>query len=414
MEPLPWAEIIALALLAFVSGAACVFFLMRRQPAAAPVRPPMMRPAARRSIPLQMLLPSEMPVVDGLRLSASYVPGGDGGGGGDFYDAFFLDDDTIAVAIGDAAGGGNAAVASMNAVRHAIRSAFIDGARPSEVLRRANRALLRSDAPGVVTAIVGVLDPATLLFRYAGAGHATPLLALADGTFGALPGAGSGIPLGAIPHHVAGEHYVTLPVDGLLALYTDGCVGQAGDPETGTRVLGEALAHALVLKPNRPATVIDRAIFGERERSDDAAILTIVAEPTLAHVDTKLAADPASAALARGALRRFFAGTAFDERRIYDALVATGEAVSNVIEHAYGARPNQWFSLRAFHEGDDCVVVVEDGGTWQQDDLEPRGRGVAMMRTLSDACTIERGSRGTSVMLRFALVPSIADVALRA
>jgi anti-sigma regulatory factor (Ser/Thr protein kinase) len=360
------------------------------------------------------LLPGELPVVDGLRLSASYVPGGETTGGGDFYDAFFLDDDRIAVAIGDAAGAGAVAIAAMNVVRQAIRNAFIDGVRPADALRRANRAVLRSESPAIVTAIAGIIDPATLQFRYACAGHAPPILATADGAFAPLPAPPTTIPLGAMPHHVTSEQVVTLPLDSLLALYTDGCVDHERDSDAGTRVLGEALSEARTLKPARPAVTIDRAIFGTRQRTDDAAILTIVPEPTLAHVDVKLPADAASAPLARKALRRFFAATPLDERRTYDAIVAVGEAVSNAIEHAYEGRPHHTFEIHARSEGDACSVFVEDAGAWPNDGGEPAGRGVTMMRTLSDECEIERGPRGTRVILRFAFAPSIADVALHA
>ena len=416
MDALPRAEIeiVSLVLLAFVCGAGIAYVLIRRvSERATTARAAALLPAEL-TIPIRSLLPAEMPVVDGLRLSASYVPGAEHAAGGDFYDAFFLDDDTLALAIGDASGHGASAVASMNVVRQAIRNALIDGARPSDALRRANRALLRGDAPAVVTALVGIIDPATLAFRYACAGHAPPLLATGDGEFGALPGAGTSIPLGAVPHHVTTEHTATLPVDGLLALYTDGCVEAGDDRESGTRSFGEAVSEARVLKPNKPAVAIDRAIFGDRERSDDAAILTIAPEPTLAHVDVRLPAESSSAPLARGALRRFFAGTPLDERRTYDALLAAGEAVSNAIEHAYERRPNQSFTIHARYEGDACIVFVEDSGAWRQGDDEPSGRGVTMMRRLSDDCQIERGARGTRVVLRFSLIPSIADVALRA
>jgi anti-sigma regulatory factor (Ser/Thr protein kinase) len=415
MNAIPGAEIVLLALLALAACAALAYALisLRRVReavmAAEEPAPPQMFSL---SVPLSALLPSEMPVVDGVRISASYVPGANALGGGDFYDAFFLDDDTIAVAIGDTAGKGFGAVATMNVVRQAIRNAFFDGARPAEVLRHTNRVLLRSGSRAIVSAIVGILDPATLQFRYACAGHPAPLLATADGDYVALPRPVSDIALGAVPHHVTAELTAALPVDGLLALYTDGCLTTDGEIEAGTRAFGEALVAARTLKPTKAAVAIDRAIFGNRERRDDATIVTVAPEPTLAHVDTRLPAESASTALARTALRRFFASTPFDERRTYDALVAVGEAVSNAIEHAYLGRPDQTFSLRARYEGASCIVFVEDSGVWRQAEGEPRGRGVSMMRDLCDECSIERRARGTSVILRFALAPRLADVAL--
>ena len=360
------------------------------------------------------LLPSAPPVVDGLRLSWSYAPGNaPHSGGGDFYDAFFLDDGTLAVSIGDASGQGLTAVIAMNTVRQAIRSALIDGARPADVLRRANRVLLRSEDPGIVTALVGIVDPATLQFRYAGAGHPSPLLATADDVCTTLPGTGAGIALGVVPHHVTSEFVVAIPVDAVLALYTDGCVAFDHDGIAGAELLGEALVDVRKLAPGKPAVTIDSAIFGARPRDDDATIVTITPENQLAHLDVRLPADPASAPLARTALRRFLASTPLGERRTFDAVVATGEAVANAIEHAYDRRPNQTFVLRARYESKRCTILVEDNGTWHESaPAAARGRGIAMMRELTDIFEIDRSPTGTTVMLAFPISSNVADVSL--
>jgi len=414
MIPIPRAEVVTLALIALAACVALAYALLmlrRARQDASSASEPLPPRMFSLSIPLSALLPAEMPVVDGLRISASYVPGANAVGGGDFYDAFFLDDETIAVVIGDTNGHGIGAVAAMNVVRQAIRNAFFDGARPAEVLRRANRVLLRSGSYAIVTAVVGIIDPATLQFRYACAGHRPPLLASADGTYAALPQSEGDLPLGALPHHVTNEQTVNLPVDGLLALYTNGCIEMDHDAEAGARAFGEALVEARTLKPTRAAVAIDRAIFGSRERSDDAAIVTIAPEPTLEHIDVTLPAEPASAPLARTALRRFFATSSLDERRTYDALVAAGEAIANAIERAYDGRPHQTFHLRARYEGASCAVFVEDTGAWRHEDDELPGHA-AMIRQLSDECSIEHGAGGTSVMMRFALAPRLADAAL--
>jgi anti-sigma regulatory factor (Ser/Thr protein kinase) len=389
--------------------------LVRRAPAADQPEP-IIAPEPSSTIPLLQgaLLPSQPPVVDGLRVSWSYAPATDtDASGGDFYDGFFLDDGTFAVVIGDASGHGLTAVVAMNTVRQAIRGALIDGARPADALRRANRVLLRSENPGIVTALVGIIDPATLHFRYASAGHPAPLLAAANNVCSTLPGAGSGIALGVVPHHVTSEYAQAIPGDGMLALYTDGCVNVDRDGIGGTQTLAEALVETRTLAPSKPAVTIDIAIFGQREREDDATILTITPEPSLAHLDVRLPADPASAPLARTALRRFLYATPLGERRAFDALVAAGEAIANAIEHAYDRRPNQTFVLRARYENDRCTIIVEDAGSWH--DASPaglRGRGIAMMHELCDACEISRTEAGTTVMLAFPVAGNIADVSL--
>jgi anti-sigma regulatory factor (Ser/Thr protein kinase) len=399
------------ALLVLIVAAIVVAVVWARR-AVEPARAPYVRPA----VPVLQgaLLPSLPPVVDGLRISWSYVPAsGPEAGGGDFYDAFFLDDGGVAVVIGDAAGQGLTSIVTMNTVRQAIRGALIDGARPADALRRANRVLLRSENPGIVTAIVGIIDPATLQFRYAAAGHPPPLLAGADETCAPLPEEGSGIALGVVPHHVTSEHVVSIPVDGMLALYTDGCVTAGHDGASGTQLLADALVQARTLAPSKPAIAIDRAIFGQRERADDATIITIAPEPLLAHLDVRLPAELTSAALARTALRRFLATTPLGERRSFDAVVAAGEAVANAIEHAYDRRPNQTFVLRARWEDEACTILVEDAGAWNEvEPLSTRGRGIAMMRELCDTLDIDRTPHGTSVALEFHVAKNVADVSL--
>lgn len=407
-------DAIAVPALLVLIAVAVVVMVLRSRRAIAPEPEPQV--PARPAVPVLQgaLLPSDPPVVDGLRISWSYVAATrPGAAGGDFHDAFFLDDGTVAVAIGDADGQGLTAIVTMNTVRQALRGALIDGARPGDALRRANRVLLRSESRGLVTAIVGIIDPATLQFRYATAGHPAPLLAVADGTCSPLPGEGSGIALGVVPHHVTSEHVVSIPVDGVLALYTDGCTTLDEPGEVGTQALSDALVDVRTLAPGKPAITIDRAIFGGRERSDDATIITITPEAVLAHLDVRLPAEPASAGLARTALRRFLAATPLGERRNFDAVVAAGEAVANAIEHAYDRRPNQTFTLRARFEEQTCLIFVEDGGTWN--DVEPlttRGRGIAMMRELCDTLDIEHTQAGTTVAMSFQIANNVADAAL--
>jgi anti-sigma regulatory factor (Ser/Thr protein kinase) len=389
--------------------------LVRRAPVAAAPEP-LLPPEPSRAIPVLQgaLLPSQPPIVDGLRVSWSYAPAtAESASGGDFYDGFFLDDGTFAVVIGDASGHGLTAVVAMNTVRQAIRGALIDGARPADALRRANRVLLRSENPGIVTALVGIIDPATLQFRYAGAGHPAPLLAAANNACTTLPGAGSGIALGVVPHHVTSEYAQAIPLDGMLALYTDGCVNVDRDGIGGTQTLADALVATRTLAPSKPAVTIDLAIFGQREREDDATILTITPEASLAHLDVRLPADPTSAPLARTALRRFLNATPLGERRAFDALVAAGEAIANAIEHAYDRKPNQTFVLRARYENDRCTIFVEDAGSWHEPAPSgQRGRGIAMMHELCDACEITHTATGTTVILTFPVASDIADVSL--
>lgn len=127
----------------------------------------------------------------------------------------------------------------------------------------------------------------------------------------------------------------------------------------------------------------------------------------------RLPAEPASAPLARTALRRFLASTPLGERRAFDAVVATGEAVANAIEHAYDRHPNQTLVMRSRYESKRCTILVEDGGAWHDDaPAAARGRGIAMMRELTDSFEIERTAAGTTVMLAFLTTVNVPDISL--
>ena len=194
----------------------------------------------------------------------------------------------------------------MNTVRQAIRGALIDGARPADALRRANRVLLRSDRPGVVTALVGIIDPATLQFRYAAAGHPAPLLAIRRRIPAHRCRAKARALRWASFRTTSRANTVSIPIDGVLALYTDGCADDPGNP--ASKCWPKRLSEARTLAPSKPALTIDSALFGRarthrrRDHHHDHARSAARAPRRAAAGRTRRVR-----ALARTALRRFLA-----------------------------------------------------------------------------------------------------------
>jgi serine/threonine-protein kinase RsbW len=94
----------------------------------------------------------------------------------------------------------------------------------------------------------------------------------------------------------------------------------------------------------------------------------------------------------------------------YAMLLASGEAVANAVEHAYaGAAEPGELAVRARSDGAEVEVVIEDFGRWSRVASDPeRGRGLALMRELASAASVERASSGTIVRLNFALVARTA------
>jgi PAS domain S-box-containing protein len=351
-------------------------------------------------------LPTSLPRLPGIKLRAMYLPGAtESEIGGDWYDAFLLPSGDIAISIGDVAGKGlNAAVAMVTA-RQAIRGAALEGSTPSEVLARVNQRLTY-EGGGMVTALFGILDPVTLGLTFACAGHPSPLLGHPSGKVEVLPSKGT--PLGLFFEPSYEEVKVTLLAGDLVVLYTDGLIEFSRNVSEGERLLVRAVAaEAEAQTPDPSEAIVRRVILGAPK--DDVAVLTIsVAAAPLDTLDLVVTSEPASARVIRQSLRRFAAGVGLDEGRTTDFLVACGEAISNVIEHAYGIGEGP-LVVQGSQEGDELVIKVSDRGKWRPPREDGSGRGLLIMRALADKFEVVRSEEGTTVNLRMSVSGAVRD-----
>jgi anti-sigma regulatory factor (Ser/Thr protein kinase) len=127
--------------------------------------------------------------------------------------------------------------------------------------------------------------------------------------------------------------------------------------------------------------------------------------------DLTLRADPSSLLSVRRALRRIARAAGLDDDRAFALQVAVGEAITNVIEHAYGAaggiprlsarREGDVVRVRARRDGGTVVVEVMDRGRWRRDlpAIEQRSQGIRLMRGLADSVEIRTAPSGTTVRL---------------
>jgi serine/threonine-protein kinase RsbW len=93
--------------------------------------------------------------------------------------------------------------------------------------------------------------------------------------------------------------------------------------------------------------------------------------------------------------------------------LAVYEAMANVVTHAYRGRPEGGvFDLHAVRSADrrQVTVTVTDFGRWQlkdvsesDDQLRTSGRGVQLIRALSDAAVIHTDARGTTIHMKWQL-----------
>ncbi len=85
-----------------------------------------------------------------------------------------------------------------------------------------------------------------------------------------------------------------------------------------------------------------------------------------------------------------------------DLVLATSEALENVVDHAFAAAAGPGtMTLRADLVDDVVTVVVADDGQWRDPTTGPtsRGRGLTLMESLTDV-EVDHGQAGTTVTMR--------------
>jgi hypothetical protein len=165
------------------------------------------------------LLPAALPTSSTYELSAAYRPGvALSLIGGDWYDAFELGDGRLAITIGDVAGKGVRAAASMGKIRHVLRACAGAYREPALVLGHANRLICEGSRDVFATACYMTVDAAGYC-RFALAGHPPPLHV---GTTGAaLVSAKAGPPLGVEATSLYTECEFQIGSRSSVVLYTD-------------------------------------------------------------------------------------------------------------------------------------------------------------------------------------------------
>jgi serine/threonine-protein kinase RsbW len=110
-------------------------------------------------------------------------------------------------------------------------------------------------------------------------------------------------------------------------------------------------------------------------------------------------------ATVRTKLRDWAETVRIDAEQTADILLAVDEAVANAVEHAYRMPTDEPGAVTVFacriQPHSMTYVVVADGGKWKPPpaDAGLRGRGVTMMRAVTDRFDLHHDETGTTVLL---------------
>ena len=229
----------------------------------------------------QSLLPTALPTIAGLDVTARYNAAGEGiDVGGDFYDLFELPDGAgWAAVLGDVCGKGPDAASLTALARYTIR-AEADALSPSVVLGRLNDAVLRQRGDGRFLTVSYVwLAPRSggLTARLGRGGHTPILILRASGEVETHVPRGSLV--GVTADAVFEEGEVALSVGDTLVLYSDGVTETRSSEreEFGMGRLVTLLATMPGASADAIATAIERALaeFRTGPPRDDIALLVV-------------------------------------------------------------------------------------------------------------------------------------------
>ncbi|HLW36949.1 MAG TPA: SpoIIE family protein phosphatase, partial [Candidatus Eremiobacteraceae bacterium] len=344
-------------------------------------------------------LPATFPVVPGIRFDAVYASGqSEAEIGGDWYDAFELPDGRIFLSVGDVAGRGLPAAVTMGKMRQALRSCALEHTDLAEVLVSANNSLRLEDPDTMVTVFVGAIDRDAQTLSYALAGHPRPFMHMPDGSIIEL--SGEGIPLGVRSHLTVNRQTVPFPLEAMLVCYTDGLTETTHDVLEGEARLRRALADDAILHADHPAEALMRAVVAS-DHHDDVAVLTVSTQHAFpGSLNLALPAHASSAQKVRQAIRAFTRDLKVTPERDFEIQVAVGEAVNNVIEHAYGAaKGNVWIDAQS--KNGKLIVEVSDRGSWRMPRQDHGGRGLRIIESLCENVVVHSGKDRSYVRLTF-------------
>lgn len=228
------------------------------------------------------LLPTPLPVIEGVRLGAGYRPAQEATEiGGDFYE-FRPDTGGWSFSLGDVCGKGVEAAVLTGQVRQSLRTVSLVTPDPVERLTLLNSALLSADGTSFVTMVHGVMRPVDggVALRVAAGGHPLPMLRRRDGRVEEVEVTGPII--GMLPDVRFSPAELVLAPGETLLCFTDGLPDAKGPTGfLGTERMADVLADCVGMTAQAIAermlqTVIEH-LAGRPH--DDMAILAVQVEP---------------------------------------------------------------------------------------------------------------------------------------
>jgi anti-sigma regulatory factor (Ser/Thr protein kinase) len=267
------------------------------------------------------------------------------------------------------------------------------------VIERLDRLVEELEPGRMATLLFILIEPDLTSIRFSSAGHLPPLILDPNGEARYLEEARD-VPLGV----AAGREYTEATADlepgSTIVIYTDGLVEERGTAiDRGL----ETLKQAVVSGPNEPELLCEHIIgrmLEHRAPTDDIAVLALHTVPLSSErLHLRLPTEPKALVSLRRTLGRWLDEAGASPEESHDLQVACHEACSNAIEHAYRFG-EEVFEVDAALSNGEVAITISDRGAWRAPAENDRGRGLHLIRALTDTMELIPGPTGTSVRMR--------------
>lgn len=323
--------------------------------------------------------------------------------GGDWYDVLPIGDDRIGIVVGDCVGRGLPAAAIMGQLRSSARALLINGAEPALLLEQLDSAASLIPNAYCTTVFLAILDTKSGVLQYSNAGHMPAVLVGPDSATTTLLTEAASVPLAVRRDEPRPQTTRLLPPGSTLMLFTDGLVERKHESiDDGIARAADVLAQTTSLPVGTVADAVLRELAPAAGYDDDVAMVIYRRQQTPLRIETDSTAHQLVGI--RHRLADWLRAENVPDELAGDIVLVVNEACTNCVEHAYRGHAVGTMLLEVSRTDGEVHVRISDHGSWKTPAADPGngGRGLLLMRALSDTMELDTSPTGT-----------IADIAFR-
>jgi anti-sigma regulatory factor (Ser/Thr protein kinase) len=312
-----------------------------------------------------------------------------------------IGDHRIGIVVGDCVGRGLPAAAIMGQLRSSARALLINGAQPALLLEQLDSAAALIPNAYCTTVFLAILDTQSGILQYSNAGHMPAVLAGPGCGTSMLTDARS-VPLAVRRDELRPQASYTLPPGSTLMLFTDGLVERKRESiDDGIARAADVLAGTMKLPLNAVADAVLHELAPAAGYDDDVAMVIYRHQRAPFRIESEATAD--QLADIRHRLGNWLRAADVPDALVDDIVLVANEACTNCVEHAYRGHNVGTMLLEVKADEGEIQARVTDSGSWKTPKADPgnSGRGLMLMRAISDSMEIDSSPTGTTVDITF-------------